>query len=225
VYVFAAGYRQVSLIDVMGEPSFVVWFCGCNLKCPFCHNYRIADGTSPQCRRRPVTEIVEAMKYATPVVEYVQTTGGEPLLQPEAVIEIFHAAVRMGLRTSLDSNLTLTKNLEYVLDSTPVHHIATDVKAPPEVMYGLPEDRARQLWRDYIRSLEILAERFTGTLELRILVPPRPLPAANRYISEVREVVKRMRARVVWRQIKLRGPPHVEVRNPLFFRVAGENKV
>ena len=36
------GIRSLSLVDYPGCLSSVVFFGGCNFKCPFCHNYDIA---------------------------------------------------------------------------------------------------------------------------------------------------------------------------------------
>lgn len=60
---------------------FVVWVQGCSLGCKGCFN---PETHSLASEMRPVTDVVEEV-LATPGIEGVTVTGGEPLEQPAAL--------------------------------------------------------------------------------------------------------------------------------------------
>jgi len=100
---------------------FVIFTQGCPLRCLYCHN--------PDCRHiedgKEVTVdelIAEIQKYRS-YMRFsgggVTVTGGEPLMQPEFVQEIFRRCQEVGIHTALDTsgyvNLMVAKTvLDYV---------------------------------------------------------------------------------------------------------------
>ncbi|MEM0000735.1 MAG: anaerobic ribonucleoside-triphosphate reductase activating protein [Desulfurococcaceae archaeon] len=163
-----AGWKSTSLIDVHGHVSFTLWLCGCNLKCPFCHNWRIANGDSSLCKPIEVERVIEEVVASKNLVDYLHVTGGEPLLQYENLAVLFERVKSMGIACSLNSNLTLTKELMHLARQGLVDHVATDLKVPPEILYGVPSV-ARNLWKSFIESLKVIRD-FNIPLELRIPV-------------------------------------------------------
>jgi len=214
-----AGWKEASLIDVHGAVTFTVWFCGCNLRCPFCHNHRLADVEPGTCRWVPVRggegSIEKALSHAARFIDYVHVTGGEPLVQARAVTELFKAAREMGVRTSLNTNLTLTGPLKELLSEGLVDHVATDLKTPLKEMTGISdEDALRNIVKSYESSLKALAESEGVVLELRIPVAKnltlRTLPQA---LKEVEPVLKRLADRVYVVVNPLLGPPITDPRD------------
>ncbi len=121
------GWKEVSTVDVRGKVTFTLWVCGCNLKCPFCHNWRIADGLG--CHELNREKLLEHLEGSSRFVDYFHVTGGEPLVQRRELAELLEDVKSMGIMTSLNSNLTLPMGNLLELDL--VDHVATDVKAPP----------------------------------------------------------------------------------------------
>lgn len=85
---------------------FVVFTQGCPLRCLYCHN--------PDCQEssggRDVTveevlgEIVKYRSYMESSNGGVTVTGGEPLMQPKFVGEIFRQCQALGIHTALDTS-------------------------------------------------------------------------------------------------------------------------
>lgn len=85
---------------------FVIFTQGCLLRCQYCHN---PDTRNP-CAGKEVTVdelIAEIQKYRS-YMRFsgggVTISGGEPLLQPEFVREIFRRCQELGIHTALDTS-------------------------------------------------------------------------------------------------------------------------
>jgi len=161
-----AGWKSASLVDVHGCVTFTLWLCGCNLKCPFCHNWKIADNDPTLCKPVKVVDVAEEVEASRFLIDYLHVTGGEPLLQHKNLAVLFEKVKSLGVRCSLNSNLTLPMQLTELLRRGLVDHVATDLKVPPEILYGVPSSASR-LWNNFLESLRIIAD-FGIPLELRI---------------------------------------------------------
>jgi anaerobic ribonucleoside-triphosphate reductase activating protein len=75
---------------------FVVWLQGCSLGCPGCFNPGTHDAAGG--REVPVAELA-AQLAATPGIEGLSLSGGEPLQQPAAAAALLDAARGRGLST------------------------------------------------------------------------------------------------------------------------------
>ncbi len=99
---------------------FVVWLQGCTLGCPGCFNPATHDpapaslaappaGAShlwPSGGREVPIEELAAQLAATPGIEGLSLSGGEPLQQPDAVAALLDAARALGLSTLAFSGYT-----------------------------------------------------------------------------------------------------------------------
>ena len=139
-----AGWVEASLVDVIGDVSFTVWFNYCNFRCPWCQNAHVV--LARESREVTVGELVEAISGASLLIGYVQATGGEPTLQDEGLEALFTACKNeLGVCTSLDTNGSRPEVIGRLLDLGLLDHVALDVKAPlsePEKygrVIGLPD--------------------------------------------------------------------------------------
>lgn len=178
-----AGWKACSLIDVHRAVSFTLWLCGCNLKCPFCHNWRVAEAYASVCREILVDEIVEELAIAKAYVDYIHATGGEPLLQHMELRRLFIDAKNLGVKTSVNSNLTMPDKLAVIIDV--LDHVASDAKIP-ELMYGVPN--WQDLYAKFLESLRVLGEHGVQ-LELRI---PLARAGVEDYMRVINEVLSRV---------------------------------
>ncbi|WP_010479463.1 anaerobic ribonucleoside-triphosphate reductase activating protein [Thermococcus zilligii] len=162
-----SGWKSVSMVDVHGKVTFTLWLCGCNLRCPFCHNWRIAEGLD--CFPLDGEKLLGELESSAFLVDYFHVTGGEPLMQWRELGALLAEAKILGVPVSLNTNLTLVNPLERLLKADLVDHIATDIKAPPVALYGLPEKASEGLWGLFLRGLKAVSE-YGLQLELRIPV-------------------------------------------------------
>lgn len=139
------GFQGVSLLDYPGRVSSVLFLGGCNLRCPFCHNADLV--------LRPdsldsfgVDEAARRVTARTSLIDGVVVTGGEPLVQGEALLNLLSALRETGIAVKLDTNGYEVDMLRRVLDSGLVDYIAMDIKTSLKnyaLAAGLPIDASR----------------------------------------------------------------------------------
>ncbi len=118
-----SGLQKISLIDYPNKIASVLFTPGCNLRCGFCHNWRIAvDPQPPFLQEGAALEILEKRKK---YVDAVVVTGGEPCMHKE--LPRFLAKLKeRGFAVKLDTNGFYPEVLEECLGS--VDYVALDVK-------------------------------------------------------------------------------------------------
>ena len=118
-----SGLQKISLIDYPDKVASVLFTPGCNLRCGFCHNWRIAvDPKPPFLQEAQALEILEKRKR---YVDAVVVTGGEPCMHKELPKFLAKLKAR-GFLVKLDTNGFFPDVLEECLGS--VDYVAMDVK-------------------------------------------------------------------------------------------------
>ena len=118
-----SGLQKTSLMDFPNHVSSVLFTPGCNLRCGFCHNWRIVvDPKPPFLQEAQALEILEKRKR---YIDAVVVTGGEPCMHKE--LPKFLAKLKeRGFLVKLDTNGFYPEVLEDCLGS--VDYVAMDVK-------------------------------------------------------------------------------------------------
>lgn len=107
-----------SAIDGKGLRS-VIFFSGCNLRCPFCHNpetlYRKGGEYTAQELKDKIIRYKNYIKNGG-----VTLSGGEPFLQRDFALELIELLGKDGIKTAAETNGTLTdleliKNLDFLI--------------------------------------------------------------------------------------------------------------
>jgi len=130
----------------VGETTLFVRFGGCDLRCRWCdspHTWlpagrcRIETGRGTGDFREidnpvPLAELLRAAhELEAPAHRYVSLTGGEPLLQPEAVRAVAEALAGQGPRLHLETHGLAVEALEQVVAAIDV--VAMDWKLVSDV--------------------------------------------------------------------------------------------
>ena len=125
------GLQKVTLLDYPGKIACTVFFAGCNLRCPFCHNASLVLGERSANAVMEADAFFEFLSSRRGKLEGVCVTGGEPTLQPEltAFLERIKA---MGFLVKLDTNGSRPEVLRDVVERGLVDYVAMDIKNSPE---------------------------------------------------------------------------------------------
>jgi len=125
------GITDMSTIDWYGNVSMVVFWAGCNLRCPYCHNSTLIPLESGTVVGLDLLdERLRQSMDPVPSLDAVVFTGGEPILQADAVIAAARLVKRYGLKLMLDTNGTLFSDVDRILRTGLIDRVALDVKAP-----------------------------------------------------------------------------------------------
>lgn len=155
------GSMAVSTLDYPGKTSLVIFTAGCNFRCPYCHNPELIDGGDEV----DLETVLDDVERYSEFVEALVVSGGEPLLQVDALETVLEHARSLGLATKLDTNGSYPEALERLLPH--LDYVAIDVKAP---LHRYPE-LAGACAGGVMRSLEILRDSGV-TVECRTTFVP-----------------------------------------------------
>jgi pyruvate formate lyase activating enzyme len=173
-----SGLQKISLIDYPNKVASVLFTPGCNLRCPFCHNWRIAvDPKPPFLQGAAALRILESRKK---YVDAVVVTGGEPTMHRELPKFLAKLKAR-GFMVKLDTNGFYPEVLEECLPY--VDYVAMDMKTCLEKYKQLGAKDTAGL----MRTVEILK---TGKVpyEFRTTVVPEFVTAED--VKCIGEMVK-----------------------------------
>lgn len=121
------GLMKNTLLDFPGKVACTVFTCGCNLRCPFCHNSSLVLG---KCEPFPEEAFFSFLKKRQGLLDGVAISGGEPLLNND-IFEFISKIKQLGFAVKLDTNGTFPKKLKKIIDEETVDYIAVDIKNSP----------------------------------------------------------------------------------------------
>lgn len=122
------GLLKLTLLDFPGNTACTVFFGGCNLRCPFCHNASLVRGGGEDISTE---EFFRFLSKREGVLDGVCVTGGEPLLQKE-IADFLRRIKEMGFLVKLDTNGTFPEKLKSLVKEGLVDYVAMDIKSSPE---------------------------------------------------------------------------------------------
>ena len=142
-----SGLQKTSLVDFPNRVASVLFTPGCNLRCPYCHNWRIVvDPKPPFLNEENALSMLETRKK---YVDAVVITGGEPTLHKE-LPKFLKKLKEKGFAVKLDTNGFFPQVLEECLPY--VDYVAVDVKTALE-KYGRLGARSTA---DFLQTLAML---------------------------------------------------------------------
>lgn len=173
-----SGIQKTSLIDFPDKVAAVLFTPGCNLRCPYCYNWRIAVNPKPPFLNEETTlQILEERKK---YVDAVVVTGGEPTIHKE-LPRFLKKLKDKGFAVKLDTNGLNPTVLEECLPH--VDYIALDFKTSPEKYHLLGVKDAVAL----MQTIEMLK---SGKVEYEFRTTVVPNIVEEKDITIIGETVK-----------------------------------
>ncbi len=144
-----SSFQSLGTLDGPGV-RFVAFLQGCDLSCGCCHNPETRGLTGGQeFTPRQVADKAKRFKEYFGEEGGLTLSGGEPLLQPEFVAEVFAHCKEEGINTCLDTaGVPLTESVRAALDVT--DRVLLDIK------YTTDEDYIKYAGCSISRPLEFL---------------------------------------------------------------------
>ncbi|HBZ02571.1 MAG TPA: anaerobic ribonucleoside-triphosphate reductase activating protein [Lachnospiraceae bacterium] len=126
------GLQKMTLLDFPGKVACTVFLGGCDMRCPFCHNWELVDMSAQAVMDD--TELISFLEGRVGLLDGVAFTGGEPLMRKD-LAEVMKKIRDMGFLIKLDTNGNHPDELKKILEEGLVDYVAMDVKNSPE-RYG-----------------------------------------------------------------------------------------
>ena len=122
-----AGLQKTSLIDFPDQIATVVFTPGCNLRCPYCHNWRLV--LAPKGPFLSDNALLDLLASRRQYINAVVITGGEPTLH-SMIPQFLKTLKERGFATKIDTNGFFPDVLQRCLPY--VDYVALDIKTSIE---------------------------------------------------------------------------------------------
>lgn len=122
------GGTLISSVEFHGNMSLVIFMSKCPLACRYCHNVELLEDNT----QKTFEEIKAEIDNSADFIDAVVISGGEPLMQLDALIELFTYIKSIGLKTKLDTSGIYPEKIEKLLELELLDFVSLDVKAPFE---------------------------------------------------------------------------------------------
>ena len=114
--------------DFPEHTACIVWFAGCNFRCPYCHNPEFITGNLQKIDEQ---KILDFLKSRIGLLDGVVLSGGECCLFDD-VYDFIKKIKEMGFLVKIDTNGTNTKLIKKLVNDKMIDFVALDYKAPKE---------------------------------------------------------------------------------------------
>lgn len=124
------GVQKNSFIDYPGKISCVLFFAGCNFKCPYCHNPELVTTTQNRCTSKNENQVFDFLKKRKGLLDAVVISGGEPTLQKD-LVTICDRLKKIGYLVKIDTNGSRPYVIQKLIHNQLIDYIAMDIKTDP----------------------------------------------------------------------------------------------
>jgi pyruvate formate lyase activating enzyme len=124
------GFIETSFVDWRGAVAAVLFLPGCNLACPYCHNYTLVSDPDSYLTLE-VEEVLARLAEFAGWIDGVVVSGGEPTLHP-GLGELLALIKEAGFAVKLDTNGLRPAVVQDLCARALVDVVAMDLKAPLE---------------------------------------------------------------------------------------------
>ena len=174
------GLQKMTLLDFPGRVACTVFFGGCDMRCPFCHNAELLDGSAPPVMTDD--ELIMFLQKRKGLLDGVAFTGGEPLLQKD-LPELAGRIRELGYPIKLDTNGTHPERLKKMIGDGLVQYVAMDIKNSPD-RYA---ETAGLKTLDLAPIRESISLLLEGTIDYDVLLTGRRFPLRDCMLRKKRK--------------------------------------
>ncbi|WP_053956799.1 pyruvate formate-lyase-activating protein [Inediibacterium massiliense] len=176
-------YESMGLVDGPGI-RFVVFFQGCTLRCMYCHNPDTWD-FKKGIEISPKDLFTKVLRYKPYFGKTggVTCSGGEPLMQPDFLMEFFKLCKEHNIHTVLDTAGVGVGNYEEILSYTDL--ILLDIKHVTKYGYEKITGKDMNAFQEFFK---IVCKKNIPMWMRQVIVPE--ITDTYKYLDELKSFVK-----------------------------------
>lgn len=129
------GFQPVTLLDYPQKVAAIIFTSGCNMRCPFCYNYKLV---LPEHINQEIffdeQQILTFLKNRRRYLDGLVITGGEPTVQKD-LADFLLKVKELNYSVKLDTNGLLPEVLNQLISQKLIDYIAMDIKGPIDDNY------------------------------------------------------------------------------------------
>ncbi len=123
------GFQGTSLLDFPGRIASLVFWGGCNLTCPFCHNQALVLKPENYPDLNPADLLADLVMRKS-FIDGIVVSGGEPTLHSD-LLPFLTEVKALGLAVKLDTNGLAPQRIAELIDRHLIDYLAIDLKTIP----------------------------------------------------------------------------------------------
>ncbi len=139
-----------SLLDYPDRTSCIIWYAGCNMRCPYCYNSEIVFGKG----NVSFSECEQFLNKRKGLLDAVVFSGGECLIHKN-IIEQIREVKKMGFLIKIDTNGSNPAVLEALMVEETIDYVALDFKSTMEKFAKVTHSN---LYNKFEKSLRLLID-------------------------------------------------------------------
>jgi pyruvate formate lyase activating enzyme len=163
-FIGLAGWLKNSFLDFPGTVSTVLFFSGCNLRCPYCHNPDLLQTSGPLIHGSD--DVWTFLEKRRGIIDGVVFTGGEPTLH-DSLVTSMREIRALGYRLKLDTN----GMLPHMIETCSPDYLALDVKTDPSLYRPVLKAPFADADKRLLRAIDIV-KSMGPAAEIRITAAP-----------------------------------------------------
>jgi pyruvate formate lyase activating enzyme len=179
--------ESMGLVDGPGVRT-VVFLQGCKLRCAYCHNPDTwsMDGGNEIASEELLRKIMRFKPYFERSGGGVTFSGGDPLLQPEFLLEMLKLCKENGIHTTIDTSGYGFGEYDEILEYTDL--VLLDIKHVDDFGYKNLTGRSKHGLDQFLEALD----RSEVKVWIRHVVVPE-ITDSKEHIEKLKEIIKGIR--------------------------------
>jgi pyruvate formate lyase activating enzyme len=176
--------ESMGLVDGPGVRT-VVFFQGCKLRCAYCHNPDTwaTEGGTEYTPEELLKKILRFKPYFERSGGGVTFSGGDPLLQPEFLLEMLQLCKEQGIHTTVDTSGYGLGSYDEILKYTDL--VLLDIKHVDDFGYKNLTGRSMHGLNQFLKALD----RSNVKVWLRHVVVPG-ITEGKEHFERLKEIIK-----------------------------------
>ncbi len=151
-----------TMLDFPERTACIVWFSGCNMRCPYCHNPTLVKGIG----RGSIDEVMAFLKKRQGLLDGVVLTGGEASVYP-GLPDFIRDIKALGYAVKIDTNGLRPDIIGSFVKEGFLDYVALDYKSPPDKFKSVT---GTEKYEYFSKTLGLLCNQNLVDFEIRTTV-------------------------------------------------------